>query len=96
MPFPSESKEYRALLDAQEAFTRLDTLEALHALEAAERAHNAALTKAQQAWAAIPAGSRKGSAEDNANDCVGYDRIFSEQDTLAFLRCCVGSFDFVE
>lgn len=63
--------------------------------EAAADAYWAAEAKAKAIWDAIPAGDKKDSAEINANDMWGDEKLFSDANKLAWYRAAVGTYDIL-
>lgn len=63
--------------------------------EAAADAYWAAEAKAKAAWDAIPAGDKKDSAEINANDMWGDEKLFSDANKLAWYLAAVRTYDIL-
>jgi len=63
--------------------------------EAAADAYWAAEFKAKAAWDAIPEGDKKDSAEINANDMWGDEKLFSDANKLAWYRAAIDTYDLM-
>ena len=86
------SELFQALKQAEASFEADASLANLDALEAAERAYFSALGATRAAWAALPEGERKDSAELNAYDTVE-ENSADRADELYRLQIAISTYE---
>ena len=85
-----DTEVYTDFADAEANMDR-----AIKIWEAASDAYWAALAKARAAWDAIPEGDKKDSAEINANDMWGDEKLFSDANKLAWYQAAIDTYDLM-